>query len=115
MLIAGLSFDFVWTLSGQAWLYLSLSCSLTILTQLAKATAFKYSESSRLQPLSFLPNVWQFGIDLLILSVAFTSMQITGFSLLVLFYLADSTYSIFQRLAANKKQFACNDEGYQRL
>ena len=115
MLIAGLSFDFVWTLSGQAWLYLSLSCSLTILTQLAKATAFKYSESSRLQPLSFLPNVWQFGIDLLILSVAFTSMQITGFSLLVLFYVADSTYSIFQRLAANKKQFACNDEGYQRL
>ena len=48
MLIAGLSFDFVWTLSGHAWLYLSLSCSLTILTQLAKATAFKYSESSRL-------------------------------------------------------------------
>ena len=70
---------------------------------------------SGLQPLSFLPNVWQFGIDLLILSVAFTSMQITGFSLLVLFYVADSTYSIFQRLAANKKQFACNDEGYQRL
>ena len=42
-------------------------------------------------------------------------MQITGFSLLVLFYVADSTYSIVQRLSANKKQFACNDEGYQRL
>ena len=103
MLIAGLSFDFVWTLNGAAWFYLCLSCSLTILTQLAKATAFKYSESSKLQPLSFLPNVWQFAIDAVILSVAFTTMQITGFSLLVTFYIADWSYSIFQRLSANKQ------------
>ena len=115
MLISGLSFDFVWTLSGTAWFYLSLSCSLTILTQLAKATAFKYSESKRLQPLSFLPNVWQFAIDLFILGVVFSGMQLTGFSLLVTFYLADSMYSIFHRLAKNKDQFACNDEGYRHV
>lgn len=48
MLASGLSFDFVWTLSGKAWLYLCLSCALTILTQLAKANAFKYCESAPL-------------------------------------------------------------------
>lgn len=105
MFASGLSFDFIWTLSSQAWLYLCLSCSLTILTQLAKANAFKYSESSRLQKLSFLPNVWQFSIDLIILSVAFSTMQLTGFSLLVTFYICDATYSVVERRMANKKEF----------
>ena len=48
MLATGLSFDFVWELSSTAWLYLCLSCALTIFTQLAKANAFKFSESARL-------------------------------------------------------------------
>jgi len=94
MLATGLSFDFIWTLSNEAWMYLVISCSLTILTQLAKASAFRYSESSRLQKLSFLPNVWQFAIDLLILSVLFTKMQFIGFGLLITFYMVEMTYSV---------------------
>ena len=94
MLVSGLSFDFIWTLSSEAWMYLVLSCSLTILTQLAKASAFRYSESSRLQKLSFLPNVWQFAIDLIILSVVFSKMQLTGFALLITFYMVEMTYSV---------------------
>lgn len=74
MLCSGLSFTFIYDLSSTAWLYLCLSCALTILTQLAKANAFKYSESSRLQKHSFLPNLWNFSIDLVILSVAFSTM-----------------------------------------
>jgi drug/metabolite transporter (DMT)-like permease len=58
MLCTGLRFDFMLDLSLEAWGYLVLSCGLTILTQLAKSNAFKYSESARLQKLSFLPNVW---------------------------------------------------------
>ena len=94
MLFTGLSFDFVKTLSMEAWLYLCLSCGLTILTQIAKANAFKYSESARLQKLSFLPNVWQFSIDLLILGVAFSTMQLSGFSLLVAFYACEVFYNV---------------------
>lgn len=73
MALSGLSFDFVWSLSTEAWMWLLASCSLTLLTQMAKATAFKNSESARLQKLSFLPNVWQFGIDMMLLSVAFST------------------------------------------
>lgn len=115
MVCTGLKFDFVKDLSIEAWLWLCLSCSLTILTQLAKASAFKYSESARLQNLSFLPNVWQFTIDLLILSVAFSRMQLIGFSLLVAFYLSEATYKVIEKRMANKKEFQCNDEGYTRL
>jgi len=112
---SGLSFDFVWTLSREAWLYLVLSCLLTILTQLAKANAFKYCESAPLQKLSFLPNVWQFSIDLVILGVAFSAMQLTGFSMLVLFYLVEAIYSVMVSQMAKRKAFDCSDEGYQRL
>ena len=115
MLATGLSFDFIWTLSNEAWMYLVISCSLTILTQLAKASAFRYSESSRLQKLSYLPNVWQFAIDLLILSVLFTKMQFIGFGLLITFYMVEMTYSVVQNRMANKKQFVANDDGYTKL
>ena len=115
MLATGLSFDFVWTLSSQAWLYLCISCGLTILTQLAKASAFKFSESARLQKHSFLPNLWNFSIDLLILSVAFSTMQITGFALLVAFYACEVTYSIVEDRIRRNKQFEPNDDGYAQV
>ena len=115
MMASGLSFDFVWTLSGEAWMYLCLSCALTIFTQLAKATAFKFSESSRLQKLSFLPNVWQFSIDIAVLSVAFSTLQLTGFGLLVAFYVCELVYNVVERRMANKREFVCNDEGYTKL
>jgi len=115
MLCTGLRFDFMLDLSLEAWMYLVLSCGLTILTQLAKSNAFKYSESARLQKLSFLPNVWQFSIDMFILSVAFSTMQLTGFGLLVAFFVADFTYSIVDDKMANKKEFITNDDGYTKL
>ena len=96
MLCTGLSFEFIWTLSKEAWLYLCLSCALTILTQIAKANAFKFAENTQLQKLSFLPNVWQFSIDMFILSVAFSGMQLSGFGLLVVFYAAELGYNVIE-------------------
>ena len=115
MMLSGLSFDFVYELSSAAWIWLVASCLLTILTQNAKAKAFKYSESARLQKLSFLPNVWQFSIDMIVLSVVFSTMQLTGFGLLVAFYAVEFIYNVVSDRMRNKKEFECNDEGYTKL
>ena len=56
-----------------------------------------------------------FGADLFILGVTFSGMQLTGFSLLVLFYIVEGTYNVVERRMANKKEFMANDEEYQRL
>ena len=115
MLATGLSFQFFSTLSTYAWIMLFLSCFLTILGQITKAAAFKYQENTKLQKLTFLQNVWMFGADLFILGITFSGMQLTGFSLLVLFYITEGTYNVVERRMANKKEFVANDEEYQRL
>jgi len=112
MLSTGLSFDFVYTLSGQAWLFVVLSCSLTILGSVTKALAFKYCESAPLQKLSFLPNVWQFLIDLIVMSVAFSVMQLTGFSLLIAFYVLECSWGILADRLRRKEKFVANDDDY---
>jgi len=94
---------------------LFLSCFLTLLGQITKAAAFKHQENTKLQKLTFLQNVWMFGADLFILGVTFSGMQLTGFSLLVLFYITEGTYNVVERRMANKKEFVANDEEYQRL
>ena len=105
MMATGLSFSFVYELSASAWLYLCVSCALTVVTQLVKALAYKYCETAPLQKLAFLPNVWQFGIDLMILQVAFTAMQISGFSLLIAFYLGECSWGIISsRIERRKRQ-----------
>lgn len=115
MFSTGLDFHFMMELSTSAWVYVILSCALTIISQIVKAHAFKYSESSRLQKLSFLPNVWQFSIDLFILSIAFTAMQLTGFGLLVSFYAVEMTYNVVESKMANKQEFVASDEGYTKV
>ena len=115
MLATGLSFQFFSTLSWYAWIMLFLSCFLTLLGQITKAAAFKYQENTKLQKLTFLQNVWMFGADLFILGITFSGMQLTGFSLLVLFYITEGTYNVVERRMANKKEFVANDEEHQRL
>ena len=56
-----------------------------------------------------------FGVDLFVMGIVFTGMQLTGFSLLVLFYIVEGSYNIVERRMANKKEFVANDEEYQRL
>lgn len=40
MLVDGLEFSFVYELSGSAWTYIVLSCTLTIMGSITKAKAF---------------------------------------------------------------------------
>lgn len=40
MMIDGLEFSFVYELSGSAWTYIVLSCTLTIMGSITKAKAF---------------------------------------------------------------------------
>ena len=89
MVVSGSSLDFLWELSSASYGLLFLSCSLTIATQMAKFSAFKYSEAQPLQKYAFLPNCWQFFIDLLVLQSAFTGMQYVGFALLFAIYGGD--------------------------
>lgn len=47
--------------------------------------AFRYEEAAKLQKLAFLPNVWNFIIDL-IKHTTFGALQLSGFILLFVFY-----------------------------
>lgn len=113
LMLTGEGFSFMAQLSSTAWFYLVLSCTLTIVTQLLKFNAFKYCEAQPLQKLSFLPNVWQFGVDLLILSVVFTQMQFVGFALLIAFYVIELTYNLVE--SRLKKQNLTEGDEYARI
>ena len=63
-----------------------ISSVLTVLSGTTKFTALRYQKASDLQALAFVPNLWQFLIDLLIINLSFSNMQMTGFVLLFLFY-----------------------------
>lgn len=86
MLFSGVSFGFIFQLTAVSWALVLISSLTTLMTQLSKFKAFKYQQASKLQNLAFVPNLWQFMIDLLIMSVVFTQMQYCGFALLFLFY-----------------------------
>jgi EamA domain-containing membrane protein RarD len=52
-----------------------------------------------MQNLAFLPNLWQFCIDLAVMGVSFTFVQVAGFSMLFLFYaLVFANYLLKRRL-----------------
>lgn len=56
----------------QSWMLLVLIGVLTISHQNVKMIAFRYEDPSKLQTIAFLPNVYQFAIDWLILQAVFT-------------------------------------------
>ena len=89
MIFQGVSFDFVYEFSLTTWALLATSSLLTVCTQTAKFKAFRYHEASQLQKMAFLPNVWQFGIDLVIVQLTFSGMQYLGFALLFAFYVGE--------------------------
>ena len=54
-----------------------------------------------------------FSVDLFVMGVSFSGMQITGFSLLIVFYIIEGTYNVVEKRMANKKEFVANDDDYQ--
>lgn len=63
--IDGLDFSIVKELGVWSWILISLAGLFTIFENTAKQMAFRYEEAARLQKLAFLPNVWNFTIDLM--------------------------------------------------
>ena len=94
---------------------LFLSCALTIATQMAKFSAFKYSEAQPLQKYAFLPNCWQFFIDLLVLQNAFTGMQYVGFAILFAIYGGDILLQFLISTKKNQGTTENEDDEYERI
>ncbi len=80
-----ISFDIVTELSVWSWVLIGLAGLFTIFENTAKFMAFRYEEASKLQKLAFLPNVWNFSIDVL-KHTTFGTFQLAGFLLLFVFY-----------------------------
>ena len=53
---------------------------------MTKFLACRYHKASDLQKLAFLPNVWQFLIDIFIMKATFSGLELSGFVLLFVFY-----------------------------
>lgn len=81
-----INFDFIYSFSFLSWVLVTFAGIFTIFENTAKFMAFRYEEAAKLQKLAFLPNVWNFLIDLLVIKATFGAMQLVGFSLLFAFY-----------------------------
>jgi len=85
-----MDFGFLTEFSWASWGLVLLAAILTILENVSKFLAFKYQEASKLQKLAFLPNVWAFTVDLLVIHSHFSTMQIWGFTILFIFYFSEA-------------------------
>lgn len=86
MIIHKESFSFMFEFTLETWILIVVSSILTVLSSTTKFTALKYQKASDLQVLAFVPNLWQFLIDFIIINLSFSKMQLVGFGLLFLFY-----------------------------
>jgi len=85
-----------------SWVLISLAGLLTIFETTTKQLAFRYEEAAKLQKLAFLPNVWNFTIDLL-KHTTFGALQLAGFSLLFAFYVFELLYFFYCQSDLNKE------------
>ena len=81
-----LNYEYIKALGGVSWVLITLAGVCTIFENTAKFMAFRYEEAAKLQKLAFLPNVWNFFIDLLVMQAKFGALQIGGFISLFIFY-----------------------------
>jgi hypothetical protein len=78
--------------------------------------ALKYQEASKLQKLAFLPNIWQFTIDLSFMQKEYGLLQLLGFGLLFGFYIVE-LLRFFCSIRSQKKEReenATEDGDYKR-
>ena len=77
--------EIVYELGAWSWILIVLAGVFTIFENTAKFMAFRYEEAAKLQKLAFLPNVWNFTIDIF-KKTTFSAMQLSGFISLFVFY-----------------------------
>lgn len=80
-----LDLSIVYDLNAWSWVLISMAGLFTIFENTAKFMAFRYEEAAKLQKLAFLPNVWNFTIDVF-KHTTFGGLQLAGFLLLFIFY-----------------------------
>ena len=88
------NFSFVSEFSLLTWVLLAMSAALNIGQQYSRSYAYRNSEIPPLQRYAFLPNVWQFLVDLLILHTPFGKIQLFGFAVLGVFYTSQLVWGI---------------------
>ena len=84
-----LNYEFIHKLSLASWLLITLAGVMTIFEHVGKFMAFRYYKAAPLQKLSFLPNVWNFLIDIFVMHVDFATLQLVGFTVLFTYYTAE--------------------------
>ena len=99
-----INYDFLWTLSWASWLLITLAGIFTIFENTLKFLAFRYEEAAKLQKLAFLPNVWNFSVDGLILHTTFGSLQLAGFISLFVFYGIELVTFYFIRVKTDEEK-----------
>ena len=72
--LTGIGYEFINELSYASYGLITLAGIMTIFEHIGKFMAFRYYEAAPLQKLSFLPNVWNFTVDLLIMHVDFATL-----------------------------------------
>lgn len=117
MVAMEVEFSFILNFSVQTWIMIVLSCTFTIMAQITKAIAFKYQPASKLQNLAFVPNLWQFMIDVTLIGVGYGVWQIMGFALLFIFYGGNVLrfYMKQRKLNRARKIEANNDENFVQV
>jgi hypothetical protein len=91
------NFEFIMKFDIGSWLILCTGSLVTILASTTKFLAYKHHEASDLQKMAFLPNVWQFVLDIVFLNAIFNDIQITGFAMLFTFYAGYLTFILFEK------------------
>jgi hypothetical protein len=75
MYIQGANFNFLAEFSLVQWILLIAASIVQIFKSMTKFLACRYHTASDLQKLAFLPNVWTFLIDVLILKATFSGLE----------------------------------------
>lgn len=94
MFLQNATFSFIYEFTAGAWIFLIGSAIINILGSMTKFIAIKYHKTSDLQKLAFLPNVWQFIIDIVIMHAVFSGLELTGFICLFVFYAGYLAYFV---------------------
>jgi hypothetical protein len=74
IVLHGEGFTKIFEFTLETWVIVLISSVLTVLSSTSKFTALKYQKASDLQVFAFVPNLWQFLIDLLIINLSFSKM-----------------------------------------
>ena len=111
----GKDFRFMVEFSVYMWILLIASSATTLLQQLTKYYAFKYSPVPPLMKYNFLPNVWQFFIDLLILHNHFSVVQLLGFASLGLIYGGQMVKGWIEQCTQKGEEEEISEEAEQKI